>query len=361
MTRLGSDTYPPSRWPVGQTIITRHTLPWQIGTPPGLYTAQVGVGAVDETSGEFSGWDVLDAQGRPQRRTALADYVNLSRLVQPDGGPLPQDKNPVVDFFPIIGLRRVILPQTAFQPGDSLRLALLWQAGEYNLDDISLAFDLTDAAGETFRVGYSLTPSRRFNLPRWNPGEIVLGQYRLAVPPEAAPGPASLAVHLINVGAYDYDEVFPIGSVEILPTERNFTPPDALDMPLDADFSGQITLLGADCPAECTGGPGGSVELTLYWRADAPTDTAYTVFTHALGADETVQINADHAPPKPTTGWVPGEIIRDPVTLTLPAGLPPGNYPLEIGLYNATDPAFARLPLAGGQTRVLLPNPLHIK
>jgi len=34
------------------------------------------------------------------------------------------------------------------------------------------------------------------------------------------------------------------------------------------------------------------------------------------------------------------------VTLTLPADLPPGVYPLEVGLYNTNDPSYARLPLA---------------
>ncbi|MCG3208734.1 MAG: hypothetical protein FOGNACKC_02346 [Anaerolineae bacterium] len=356
---LGPATYPPSRWPVGELVITRLRLPWQTGTPPGLYVAEVGLGTVDGQN--FSGWDVLDSEGRPQRRTALVDAVNLSRLVQPPNGPLPQDTSPLVDLFPIIGLRRSILPVKSAQPGDRLLLALLWQAGQYNLDDVSLAFDLVDAAGQTFRVGQSLTPSRRFNLPRWQPGDMALGQYRLAIPPEAAPGPAELRVHIINVGAFDYDEVYPFDQLEILPTERNFSPPAAVDIPLAADFSGQATLLGVDCPGNCAAAPGQSLNLTLYWRAEAPFDTTYTVFTHLLGADETVLVNADHAPPKPTTGWVPGEIIADPVTLNLPANLPPGDYTLEIGLYNAADPAFARLPLTTGETRLLLPQPLHVK
>jgi len=73
-----------------------------------------------------------------------------------------------------------------------------------------------------------------------------------------------------------------------------------------------------------------------------------------------VLINADHAPPKPTQGWVPGEIITDPVTLTLPPELPPGDYALEIGLYDATDPAFTRLLLNNGDTRVLLTDSVEV-
>ena len=366
--RLGSDVYPPSRWPVGETVITHHQLPWQIGTPPGLYIAEVELGAVAPppgastatAAGDFSGWDILDAQGRPQRRTGLLPNVNLSHLVEPDSGSLPQDDDPLADLFPIIGLRRSILPQKSAQPGDRIPLALLWQAGEYNLDDVSVAFDLIDSKGDVYRVGSSLTPSRRFNLPRWQPGDMVLGQYWLDIPPEAAPGPGTLQLHIVNVTAYPYDEVFTFDEIEITPTERNFKPPEQVDMPLDANFSDQTTLIGADCGAGCRAAPGETLPLTLYWRAEAGFDTSYTVFTHALDADDTVVINADHLPPKPTTGWVPNEIIIDPITLTIPADLPPGTYPIEVGLYDAADPAFSRLPLTGGDSRLILPQPITV-
>jgi mannosyltransferase len=359
--RPGSYLYPPSRWPVGELVITRHPLSWQIGTPPGLYQAEVELGTVDEV-GSFSGWDILDSQGRPQRRTALVDFVNLSQLVQPDTGRLPMDPDPIADLFPIITLRRSILPQPQAQPGDQVPLALLWQAGEYNLDDVSVAFDLVDSAGQSYRVGSSLTPSRHFNLPRWKPGDMVLGQYRLAVPPEAAPGPAELRLHIVNTAVYVYDEVFSIDTLEILPTERTFTPPVTLDLILNTNFSDKITLLGLDCSDDCRGASGDNVALTLYWRADHPTDVAYTVFTHVLDDAETILVNADHLPPKPTSGWAQGEIIADQIVIDIPADFPDGAYDIEIGLYNASDPGFTRLPVADSdQTRVLLPGHLKLE
>jgi hypothetical protein len=50
----------------------------------------------------------------------------------------------------------------------------------------------------------------------------------------------------------------------------------------------------------------------------------------------------------PTLTWLPGEILSDPYTLTLPPTLPPGTYRLIAGLYDAT--TGARLPLAGQDT-----------
>ncbi len=369
--RPGAYFYPPSRWPVGEIVMTHHQPPWQIGTPPGLYVAEIGLGVsgsehdslsvANAAAADYTGWDILDQQGRPQRRTALIDFVNLSQLVRPEvEGALPIAKNPLVDFLPIIGLRRSILPEKTARPGDRILLALLWQAGEFNLDDVSVAFDMIDAAGQTHRVGASYTPSRQFDLPRWKPGDMVLGQYWLDIPPEAVPGPATLQLHLINSTGWTYDEVFSLDEIEILPTERNFSPPDAVDIPLEADFSGQATLIGLDCPENCRATSGDTINLTLYWRAETPTKVNYTVFTHLLDSEETVLINADHAPPKSTQGWVPGEIIVDQVTLPIPPDLPSNRYTVEIGLYNAADPAFERLPLATGQTRVILSQALTI-
>lgn len=373
--RPGAYLYPPSRWPVGQLVMTRHHLDWQVGTPPGLYWVEVGLGlpGANNATAEFSGWDILDQQGQPQRRTGLIDAINISRVVPPADSSLPLVEPPLVDFSPIITLRHSELSQSSAEPGDRVLLRLLWQAGQFNYDDISVAFDLIDSRQQSYRVGSSLTPSRNFNLPRWKPGDVVLGQYWLNIPPEAAPGPAALQVHLVNVHGFFYDEHFPFGRLEILPATRSFTPPAMVDMPLKADFSGQTTLLGADCrpstssrddgesQAGCRAAPGESVALTLYWRADSRLDTNYTIFTHLLGPGETVVVNADHAPAKPTQGWVPGEIIADPVTLTLPADLSPGGYAIEVGLYNAADPTFPRLLLTTGDTRIILPQPVRIE
>jgi hypothetical protein len=38
----------------------------------------------------------------------------------------------------------------------------------------------------------------------------------------------------------------------------------------------------------------------------------------------------------PTTGWAVGEVVADRYTVALQADAPPGDYVLEIGLYDAT-------------------------
>lgn len=132
--------------------------------------------------------------------------------------------------------------------------------------------------------------------------------------------------------------------------------------PVDAvlsDGAGQARLLGYDLQPP-TAAPGDRVVLTLYWQSLAPFDADYTVFTHLLGNPDPAsggplwtghdaQPNGGHYP---TTAWRPGEVILDIHPLVLPAEIPPGEYPLEAGLYllstmtrlSATDAAGHPLP-----------------
>jgi hypothetical protein len=48
----------------------------------------------------------------------------------------------------------------------------------------------------------------------------------------------------------------------------------------------------------------------------------------------------------PTTRWRPGEVVVDPYAIILPDDLPPGEYPVEVGLYLAE--TGQRLPVSPG-------------
>ncbi len=120
----------------------------------------------------------------------------------------------------------------------------------------------------------------------------------------------------------------------------------------DAEFGNQVRLLGMRQTA--------GAELVLFWQATAEMNADYTIFVHLLDADGETLANADHLPPRPTRQWRPGQIVPDRVTLTLPPNLPTGDYLLEVGLYDAGDPALPRLSLSDGSgDRAILP--LHLE
>ena len=103
----------------------------------------------------------------------------------------------------------------------------------------------------------------------------------------------------------------------------------------EANFSGQLKLLGYSLKAEEIK-PGDSVQLTLYWQALANMETSYTVFTHLIDENERIMEQKDNFPVSglyPTTEWTPGETIVDRYEIATSPEIPPGEYSIEIGLY----------------------------
>ncbi len=122
---------------------------------------------------------------------------------------------------------------------------------------------------------------------------------------------------------------------------------------LDADFGGQIRLLGAVF-GEGSARPGDILPLTLYWQAVGPVDGDYTVFVHLLGQYDRVLTQRDTAPglgARPTSHWEPGQVLADPYLLPLPeAAYAPDEAVWEVGLYDAA--TGRRLQLAAGGDNV---------
>jgi len=118
-------------------------------------------------------------------------------------------------------------------------------------------------------------------------------------------------------------------------------------------WGAQIELLGYDL-SQASVAPGESLTLVLYWHALQAMDTRYTAFVHLLGPENPATGNPIWAQKDsepclgfyPTAVWRPGEIIREAITLDLPAETPPGSYDLSLGFY--TWPDFQRLPVGEG-------------
>lgn len=115
--------------------------------------------------------------------------------------------------------------------------------------------------------------------------------------------------------------------------------PDTPTVGLNAEFGGQIKLNGYTLDSN---------RLTLFWQAITQPQTDYSVFIHLRNAQNATVAQWDRQPLEgayPTRLWQPAETLADPLTLSLPADLPPGDYRLAIGLYRLD--TLERLPLYG--------------
>ena len=96
------------------------------------------------------------------------------------------------------------------------------------------------------------------------------------------------------------------------------------------NFGDTITLLGHEVRP---GASGASLPLTLYWQVEQPAPAALRPFVHLEDqwGSRWGQIEPDAYPAEQ---WQPGEVIIQRVDVPAPAGTPPGQYQLRVGLFD---------------------------
>jgi hypothetical protein len=104
-------------------------------------------------------------------------------------------------------------------------------------------------------------------------------------------------------------------------------------------FAGAIRLVGVTLPTVVVPA-GSSFSVGLGWHAEDRSPISYTVFVHLVrNLGEAPLAQSDSIPDggkQPTSDWLPGDDIVDTHQIAVPASLPPGQYRLIAGLYDAT-------------------------
>jgi hypothetical protein len=184
----------------------------------------------------------------------------------------------------------------------------------------------------------------------------------LQVDPFAEGGVYTVTVGLLDpVTGVKAGEPLVVGQVEVQTVERVF---ETLEMEVESEavFGALLRLLGYDLRQADD-----QVIMTLHWQALRRMDTAYKFFVHLVNP-ETGELVAqvDVMPYNwtyPTTWWEAGEIVSDEIAISL-AGVPPGTYRLEIGVYPPD--SGIRLPLTSGREpqqppdRFVLPEAVEV-
>jgi uncharacterized membrane protein len=142
--------------------------------------------------------------------------------------------------------------------------------------------------------------------------------------------------------------------------ERRFTVPE-IEHPMEATLGDQVRFLGYDLsPPPYRRGE--TLHLTLYWQAMTRMEESYTVFVHLLNKDGIMGGQWDSLPGGgllPTTNWLEGEVIADEYEVPIKAGAPPGEYAIEIGMYEASTGERLEVRGEGGDmegNRIVLPK-----
>ncbi|MCL4263993.1 MAG: DUF2723 domain-containing protein [Anaerolineae bacterium] len=101
------------------------------------------------------------------------------------------------------------------------------------------------------------------------------------------------------------------------------------------NYADQIALLDVTTSGPALT-PGGPLQVQLNWLSLANMTNDYTLFLQVVDAQDRIVGQVDSWPvqgTRPTSGWQPGETIRDVYTIPLSQEMPPGDYRLLVGWY----------------------------
>jgi hypothetical protein len=307
----------------GETIVAPFAVSLDPGAPGGDYRLRVGIY-------RRGGERLRLADGRD---SLLFGPIHVEPAGRPwQGGPPPgSDRGGRV--APGLWLMGATADEREVRPGEAIAARTYWSRDGEAADCLAtLSLRVGDVVLATRQapVGGDRPPAA------WAVGELVQQRLALVVPPNA-PGSADADVTLDACGQGERT----IGRVRLARVDRTFERPSPPSR-LVATFDGGIRLIGHGIVGDWR--PGGRLGVTLYWQALGPTDRPLTVFVHLLDAGEKVRSQRDSPPlngARPTTGWQAGEYLTDRYELTVPSDAAPGDYAIEIGLYDPTTGARA--------------------
>jgi len=170
----------------------------------------------------------------------------------------------------------------------------------------------------------------RYPPAQWQPGSIVRDRVEVLLPAHLSAGAYTW---VLQVGGYEAV----LGALDVRVPDRTFDVPPGIE-PIGDVLDGFAELVGYRVQDAAPDQP---VVVTLYWRARQETGTGYKVFLHMLDEAGQVIAQSDAIPAawvRPTTSWLPPEVIEDVHVLSVPPDLP-ADHRLVVGLY---EPATGR-------------------
>ncbi len=330
--------YPAPTIPAGLPLLGAYALDLPTGILPGEYRLQIAIySRIGDEWTLADGSRVLDLGAVTVKFSPATGIAGWRRF----GGEIALD---AVDF----GVKRV-------QQGKGYPVQFLWRALNPPSENYTLLVELVDRDGRVWRDWRIPTETGA-----WRKNQPVRQQVDVVVPAEAPVGAGTLSVRVRWLRAdgaalsarrwfFPAGDSFSLGGPQISPKEnRRFDLPAIAGKLVDVNFDDKLALVGFEMPSGVSAGAE-NLPLTLFWRGRGDMREVYSVFVHVLDANGQVVAQHDGIPAdgdEPTTGWAVGEYITDPVQISLPADLPPGEYSVVVGVYLPT--TGARLPVSGG-------------
>lgn len=202
--------------------------------------------------------------------------------------------------------------------GQQVNLRLDWQVGTPPTAPLTIQLDFLSHDGQSV-ASHKDEVATDF----WQPGNVST-RHTLSFPLTIAPGALDVYVTVSYRAARLGQQkvarlIVPIGSRPV-------------KLPVIAELAGGSKLLPPTFDNRSE-----ALIVTLRWQSAGSLNADYKFFLHLEGAADALPAQVDDEPQHgayPTSLWQPGDVIEDPVTLSV-ANVPPGDYTLTFGMYTA--------------------------
>ena len=343
-------TYPTSYWASGEIVRDQLNLKIPPETPPGRYELQL------EAISHAGPLSVLDRNHAPAGPTLRIGQLSVSSSATPaDSRKVKVERAVDVRVLEGFSIAGYSLGRKELQPGEQLKMDIIWSAARKVAGDYLIQIGLVDKTGKLWASRSGRPVGDAFPTTAWRPGETLRGKYTLTLEASVPEGEADLRIELLDAASGQSLARLSLDKVRILPRTRTFA--SVPSRSLVKTFEDRIRLTGYDLAVgerqfadQVPQAKAGDVlSVALHWQAVSEMSVNYTVFAQVLNASGRL-VAQDDSPPQqgkaPTTAWVRDEVVVDRHDVRLPADIPPGDYTIITGIYDAA--TGKRLAVQGG-------------
>jgi hypothetical protein len=234
--------------------------------------------------------------------------------------------------------------------GDIVQLTLYWEAVQAVKERYKVFTHLVDGRDNIVSQRDSEPVGGSRLTSDWSPGEVIVDNYGLQIPPGTPPGE-----HILRIGMYSLTDGrrLPVSeagqsvgdAIDLLrlTIQPAQAPPPVAALGFQHQDSARwgglelvghsLNRLGFEHQPEVPLRPGDVARLTLFWRkwSSLPAQEGFIVALSGGGGqsvwEQRLQVTGGTFP---LAAWREGELVRDIQQLPLPSGLPPGTYRLTL-------------------------------
>lgn len=326
------------------------------GTPPGSYTLHAAL--YSHTAGR--NLEIWDAAGVPVGVILPIGTVDIKRpVLRPSADALELSEKldePATNALTLVGVET--LP-AEIEVGQPFSLIWGWQATDSLVQDFGAQVVWLDEEDHAAAASPIIPLVTGYPTDQWEPGDIWKGIHVLYVPGRLERGEYDAAVRLYDAAGRQVGQDVILGKMQVITPPRSFDVPD-VESETEIDWANGIRLIGYDAGQRRVR-PGEAVNVSLYWQPQTDVTVSLTLFMHLVDEAGNIIAQQDQIPvlgARPTTGWAPGEAIRNPIQLFIPQNVLAGEYNVRIGWYNAA--TGERIPLTNGDDSLTLPELIRV-